>query len=73
MPRCQLDMWPRNMDKLFLIIDSLHLLLLQGEASYKYVAKYLFSSLYLFTILGVCPSLKYDLLFLVLEEANLSI
>jgi len=61
------------MDKLFLIIDSLHLLLQQGEASYKFVAKYLFSSLCLFTILGVYPSLKYNLPFLVWEEANLSI
>ena len=42
MPRYQLDMWPRNMDKLSLIIDSLHLLLQQGEASCKFVARYFF-------------------------------
>ena len=59
MPRYQLDMWPRNMDKLSLIIDSHHLLLQQGEASCKFFARYFFSSEYLFSSPDVYSNLKY--------------
>ena len=52
-------MWPRNMDKLSLIIDSLHLLLQQGEASCKFFARYFFSSEYLFSSPDVYSNLKY--------------
>ena len=47
------------MDKPSLIIDSLHLLLQQGEASCKFVASYFFSPLYLFSTPYVCSNFKY--------------